>query len=476
MSKIPKIIFSFWEGNQFTQLHALTMYSCALYNPDFKIIIYTTDDIVFEIQYGSNEHNFKYTNIYNINLLKNIPNLEFVNVNIHSEINFQGKLSPVWKSDIIRIFKLYEHGGIYIDFDILFINKIPEYLLNIKEDCGFNKYDNTVNNAFILSTKNCNFINKVKDEILLKFKSNNINYEYMQFGPTLINSLITNDDSIFYIPNDMTCPYIWNEMDKLFLSNINNVTSNTFCIHWYNGSNISREYVNNFNIKNINKNKNSFENILYFYNLNTIEMNLENYIIPAIPVIPAISVTWNTNLENSFNRIFNHKTENETHVIEIGCFEGYGTLKLNELFCSNKNSTITCIDPLEDLYVKNNEEFSDINPMFIGQYNKFITNTNYIKDKIILERGLSNDVLPKLKKKYYDFIYIDGDHSENQVYLDGLNSIELIKNGGIILFDDYNWTHKTQVTKNGIEKFITEFNDKIIVLFRGPVQCAVKVK
>ena len=176
MSKIPKIIFSFWEGNQFTQLHALTMYSCALYNPDFKIIIYTTDDIVFEIQYGSNEHNFKYTNIYNINLLKNIPNLEFVNVNIHSEINFQGKLSPVWKSDIIRIFKLYEHGGIYIDFDILFINKIPEYLLNIKEDCGFNKYDNTVNNAFILSTKNCNFINKVKDEILLKFKSNNINY------------------------------------------------------------------------------------------------------------------------------------------------------------------------------------------------------------------------------------------------------------------------------------------------------------
>ena len=54
--------------------------------------------------------------------------------------------------------------------------------------------------------------------------------------------------------------------------------------------------------------------------------------------------------------------------------------------------------------------------------------------------------------------------------------IELIKNGGIILFDDYNWTHKTQVTKNGIEKFITEFNDKIIVLFRGPVQCAVKVK
>ena len=114
--------------------------------------------------------------------------------------------------------------------------------------------------------------------------------------------------------------------------------------------------------------------------------------------------------------------------------------------------------------------------MFIGQYNKFITNTNYIKDKIILERGLSNDVLPKLKKKYYDFIYIDGDHSENQVYLDGLNSIELIKNGGIILFDDYNWTHKTQVTKNGIEKFITEFNDKIIVLFRGPVQCAVKVK
>jgi len=188
------------------------------------------------------------------------------------------------------------------------------------------------------------------------------------------------------------------------------------------------------------------------------------------------SILWNVNLQNSVNKIYDKLPTHPMNVIEIGCFEGYGTLKLSEMFCTNQLSTITCVDPFEDVYVKGNTEFSDIDPIFIGQYDKFVNNTQDIKDKMVVYRDYSDNALPKLQKQNYDFVYIDGDHSENGVYKDGVNSFYLLKSGGIILFDDYYWQHKTQITKNGIEKFISEFNDKINVIFRGPVQCAVMVK
>jgi len=190
------------------------------------------------------------------------------------------------------------------------------------------------------------------------------------------------------------------------------------------------------------------------------------------------SVLWNINLENSIRNIFSKLplNENPMNIIEIGCFEGFGTLKLNELLCQHDSSKIVCVDPFDDEYVKGNLEFSDIDPIFIGQYDKFINNTQSIKDKITVEKGYSDDILPRLTAKSFDFIYIDGDHSENAVYKDGVNAFRLSKSGGIILFDDYYWIHKSQITKNGIEKFISEYQDKIIVLFRGPVQCGIKVK
>ena len=134
------------------------------------------------------------------------------------------------------------------------------------------------------------------------------------------------------------------------------------------------------------------------------------------------------------------------------------------------------IDPFDDCYVKGNSEFEDIDPLFRGQYSKFLKNTHAIREHVIIYRDYSDHVLPTLNKKNYDFIYIDGDHSEKGVYLDAINAYPLIKKEGIILFDDYNWQHKSQVTKNGIEKFIKEYENHITVLFRGPVQCAIQVK
>ena len=151
---------------------------------------------------------------------------------------------------------LYEHGGMYIDFDILFINKVPDYLFQTKK-LMFNTYSGVINNAVIISEKENYIIKRIIEIILENLRTNNINNKYMQFGPTLITRIIKNnicENDVYYIPNDMTCPYLPHEMKKLFYTNTDQTTEHTFAIHWYNGDQISRSYCSNFNISNITSN------------------------------------------------------------------------------------------------------------------------------------------------------------------------------------------------------------------------------
>lgn len=141
--------------------------------------------------------------------------------------------------------------------------------------------------------------------------------------------------------------------------------------------------------------------------------------------------------------------------LEIGCFEGRTSNFIVENLLSEKGKLL-CVDPLLDQYVFDNSELNDTENFFEGQYEKFINNTkDYLGHKIILYRDISSNVLNKLKENFsgkISFIYIDGDHRPESVYLDGLYSFELCSSGGYILFDDYKWKD----THIGIDKFLLE--------------------
>ena len=70
---IPKIVFTYWEGDQLSELHYLTIYSLHKYNPDLDIIIYTDinpKNILRE--WKSNEHS--------IDIQKKIPLSKFESI------------------------------------------------------------------------------------------------------------------------------------------------------------------------------------------------------------------------------------------------------------------------------------------------------------------------------------------------------------------------------------------------------------
>ena len=168
---------------------------------------------------------------------------------------------------------------------------------------------------------------------------------------------------------------------------------------------------------------------------------------------------------------------NKALCLEIGCFEGLTTNYIvdNMLSMSGK---LVCVDPLEDTYLVDDLTTTDILNnknewgYFQQQYERFIDNTKHNSEKIDLYRERSSTALPRLLHKYkeaFDFIYVDGDHREHGVYLDGTLSFDLCKQGGIILFDDYLWAdcHGEQVTKKGIDRFLTEYEDRIQIVINN---------
>ncbi len=115
--------------------------------------------------------------------------------------------------------------------------------------------------------------------------------------------------------------------------------------------------------------------------------------------------------------------------LEIGSYEGASALYMFENVLNHSDSRATVIDPFDD---------------FNGctkQLDRFRQNLNNHLDKINIMVGYSENELSKLPINSFDFIYIDGDHTTEAVYIDALLSFPLLKSGGIMIFDDYMWIY-----------------------------------
>ena len=143
--------------------------------------------------------------------------------------------------------------------------------------------------------------------------------------------------------------------------------------------------------------------------------------------------------------------------LEIGCFEGLTT----RYICDNmlkEGGRIICIDPLTNEYLPDHPD----NSLFVGQYDRFIRNTRGYPVELIRKR--SHAAWREIKDYRFDFIYIDGDHSEQTVYDDGVNALILCQLYGWILFDDYEWREET---RRGIDKFIANHQKYMQVIEKG---------
>jgi predicted O-methyltransferase YrrM len=93
--------------------------------------------------------------------------------------------------------------------------------------------------------------------------------------------------------------------------------------------------------------------------------------------------------------------------------------------------------------------------------------------------GKSADVLPRLMHTFeltFDFIYGDGSHDPRDVCLDGILAWSLLKPGGVMIFDDYEWGGHLPPHKRpdvGINAFLA-IHDKQFDTIRSSYALAIR--
>lgn len=185
-----------------------------------------------------------------------------------------------------------------------------------------------------------------------------------------------------------------------------------------------------------------------------------------VAVLQKKSVNYTTNWFNptNFKVLDCYTGKDNLHFLEIGSFQGMGTNYFIDHYLTGTNCFITCVDPWIKYSESTLTHMSEWDNVINEEtYNLFKSNTTYNQDKIIVERGLSKDIVPKLTQ-YFDFIYIDGDHSREAVWLDAVYSFQKLKVLGILIFDDYKWGTEDCSPEQSVNRFMQEYAPYIQVL------------
>ena len=160
--------------------------------------------------------------------------------------------------------------------------------------------------------------------------------------------------------------------------------------------------------------------------------------------------------------------------LEIGCFEGRATRWMLKTILTHPSSTIEVIDTfLGSVEHKHHDEKTLDAISHLRE--SFEHNIREFADHVTIHQGTSHAVLPQLapdRQAVYDFIYVDGSHRQDDVYKDAVLCWPLLKQGGILAFDDYTWRFDDPVTGEihlpsiGIDKFLSEHIGEFTLLFK----------
>lgn len=121
-------------------------------------------------------------------------------------------------------------------------------------------------------------------------------------------------------------------------------------------------------------------------------------------------------------------------LLEVGSYEGRSACWMADNLLSHPESRLLCIDA--GIGVGSREQLQQLRANLDTLPNR---------GQIELRIGSSFEVLPTLKPDSYDVIYIDGSHLGGDTIRDLCNAWPLLKSGGLMYIDDY------QFEENGIE-------------------------
>lgn len=124
--------------------------------------------------------------------------------------------------------------------------------------------------------------------------------------------------------------------------------------------------------------------------------------------------------------------------LEIGCYEGMATHWLCKNILTDETSRITVVDTFEGSIEHHdgraNTDFSVVEANFRHNLDEFIQS-----GKVDIFKDYSQHYLRQIEADRFHFIYVDGSHTAPDVLEDAVLAWRLLKAGGVMIFDDYEW-------------------------------------
>ena len=153
------------------------------------------------------------------------------------------------------------------------------------------------------------------------------------------------------------------------------------------------------------------------------------------------------------------------HFLQIGVYTGDASLWLMQNIVTDKSSILTDVDTWQgsDEEIHHEMDFSDVERVYDEKLKEF---SNVIKCKMESHKFLATSD----DKEIYDFIYIDGDHTAQAVFIDASLAWKALKPGGIMAFDDYLWELDAPINlrpQAAIDLFIILMKDHLTLLGTG---------
>lgn len=160
------------------------------------------------------------------------------------------------------------------------------------------------------------------------------------------------------------------------------------------------------------------------------------------------STTAETNFKNTLSALAG---EPNLQYLQLGTYTGDASIWLMENILTDQSSHLTDVDTWQgsDEQAHETMNFSDIEKFYDLRLKKY-KNVTKVKSTTI-------KFLRKAALDFYDFIYIDADHTAVGVLLDAELSWLCLKSGGILAFDDYEWSEgkgDAFCPKPGINSFL----------------------
>ena len=183
--------------------------------------------------------------------------------------------------------------------------------------------------------------------------------------------------------------------------------------------------------------------------------------------IPDISESQLTSGWKNWDKILNEFVGKKINIMEIGVYRGVAASWFLTNLMSHKGSRYYAVDTWEGSpEYQGKIDFKEIEATF----KKNIENTGR-DDQVVTLKMRSDEALLKLNtlkdKVMFDIIFIDASHEARDVLSDAILSWRLLKNGGVMIFDDYKWTKLKEPyfqPKLAIDSFVASYKPELDVI------------